>query len=114
MIGTVYATVLDCPDPTALAEFYRGILGGTIAADPGDDGHWVDLNLDSGQRLSFQGSPGYVAPVWPGDDGDQQFHLDIEVADFDLAHEQLLELGARHLESHRGFRVYLDPAGHPF
>ena len=112
MIGTVYATVLDCPDPAALAEFYRGILGGEIVPD--DDGHWVDLNIAGGPRLSFQRSPGHVPPIWPGDDGDQQFHLDIEVADFDVAHEQLLALGARHLETHKGFRVYLDPAGHPF
>lgn len=113
MIGTLNATVLDCPDPAALADFYRGILGGEIAVEQGED-DWVDLNLPGGGRLSFQESPGYVAPVWPGDDGDQQFHLDITVADFDAAHEQLLALGARHLETHRGFRVYLDPAGHPF
>lgn len=114
MIGKMYATVLDCPDPTALAEFYHGVLGGEISADPEEEGRWVDLVLADGQRLSFQGSPGHVPPVWPGDDGDQQFHLDIEVADFDAAHEQLLALGARHLETHTGFRVYLDPAGHPF
>jgi len=113
MIGTLYTCVLDCPDPAALAEFYRGILGGTIDAD--EDGSWVDLTFEGGgPRLAFQQSPGYVPPVWPGDDGDQQFHLDIKVADFDVAHDQLLGLGARHLETHTGFRVYLDPVGHPF
>jgi len=112
MIGTLYEVVLDCPDPAALAEFYRGILGGEIKID--DDGRWADLVQDGSQSLGFQRSPGYVPPVWPGDDGDQQFHLDIQVEDFDAAHDQLLALGARHLETHTGFRVYLDPVGHPF
>lgn len=112
MIGSIHEVVLDCPDPAALAEFYRGVLGGQVSAD--EDGRWVDLLLDGGPRLGFQHSPGFVAPVWPGEDGDQQFHLDIAVDDLSAAHEQLLALGARHLETHRGFRVYLDPAGHPF
>jgi len=113
MIGTLFATVLDCPDPQALAEFYQGIFGGRIEVD--DDGSWVNLEFEQGGvMLSFQQSPGFVPPRWPGDDGDQQFHLDIKVDDFDAAHEALLALGARHLETHRGFRVYLDPAGHPF
>lgn len=112
MIGNLYAVVLDCPDPVSLAEFYRGILGGAIEPD-GDD--WIDLLLpDDGPRLSFQLSPGYVAPQWPGDDGDQQFHLDVRVEDLEVAEENLLALGARFVEAHDDFRVYLDPAGHPF
>lgn len=111
MIGRLQAVVLDCPDPTQLAEFYRTILGGRFEPD----GEWIDVILPGETtRLSFQRSPGYVAPMWPGDNGDQQGHLDIAVPDFDVAHDQLLALGARHLESHEGFRVYLDPVGHPF
>jgi hypothetical protein len=30
------------------------------------------------------------------------------------AHDRALELGARHLDTQRTFRVYADPAGHPF
>ncbi len=112
MIGRLYATVLDCAEPALLAEFYRSVLGGRIEVD-GDD--WIDLVPDGGgPRLSFQLSPGHVAPRWPGDDGDQQFHLDVQVDDFDAAETELLRLGARFLEAHEGFRVYLDPAGHPF
>lgn len=111
MIGRLHAVVLDCPDPSELAEFYRAILGGRI--EPDDE--WIDLVLpENGGRVSFQHSPGYVAPAWPSDNGDQQLHLDIAVDDFDAAHEQLLALGARALETHEGFRVYLDPVGHPF
>lgn len=112
MIGELHSYVLDCPDPPALADFYRRMLGGRIESD-GDD--WVNLMLPGiGPKVSFQLCPGYVAPIWPGDDGDQQAHLDVWVADLEVAHEQLLELGARFLETHDGFRVYLDPVGHPF
>lgn len=113
MIGELHSYVLDCPEPGELAEFYRGVLGGRIESDEG--GGWVDLVLPGdGPKLAFQRSPGHVPPRWPSDDGDQQAHLDIEVSDFDAAHERLLALGARHVETHEGFRVYLDPAGHPF
>ena len=45
----------------------------------------------------------------------QQFHLDIRVADIDAAEAQVLALGAARLPSTEpGFRVYADPAGHPF
>lgn len=112
MIGKLHAWILDCPDPSALAEFYQRILGGAVESD---DDHWVELVLPGGgPGLSFQRCPGHVPPRWPSEDGDQQAHLDVEVADFDVAHEQLLAIGARHVETHDDFRVYLDPAGHPF
>ena len=113
MFGKIYAVVLDCPDPQALAEFYQAILGGTIQRDP--DGDWIDLVAEPGAAmLSFQQVAEHLAPVWPGEHGEQQFHLDIAVEDFARAEELLLELGARFVEAHEGFRVYLDPAGHPF
>ncbi|MEJ6490498.1 VOC family protein [Leucobacter sp. USCH14] len=111
-IGTLHSYVLDCPDPKELAEFYRGLLGGDVRPD-GED--WVNLEIDGlGARLAFQQSPGYVAPTWPSDDGDQQAHLDIQVDDLAGVHDRVLALGARHLESRDTFRVYLDPVGHPF
>lgn len=114
MIGTLHAYALDCPEPEALAGFYRDVLGGAVEVDDEDPG-WVELILPGGgPKLCFQRSPGHVPPHWPGDDGDQQAHLDIEVEDFGVAHERLLALGARFLEDHGDFRVYLDPAGHPF
>lgn len=112
MIGTLYGIVLDCPEPMALAKFYQGVLGGEIVPDDED---WVDLVFaDSGPRIGFQKSPGFLAPTWPGDDGDQQAHFDIAVDDFEIAHDELIRMGARFLEAHPGFRVYLDLAGHPF
>ncbi|ANJ07870.1 MULTISPECIES: VOC family protein [Streptomyces] len=109
--------VLDCPDPHALARFYAGVLGGTVEDRSDDQDEWVDLNLPGGRTLAFQGSPGHVPPKWPGDDGAQQFHLDLDVKDLDAAEKTVLELGARPLDAEdrtRTFRVYADPAGHPF
>ncbi|WP_405614704.1 VOC family protein [Streptomyces sp. NBC_00076] len=107
------SVVLDCPDPRALAGFYAGVLGGTVK----DEGEWVDLVLPDGQTLAFQAAPGYVPPRWPAPDHSQQFHLDLTVEDLDAAEKEALALGARPLETEdrsRTFRVYADPAGHPF
>jgi hypothetical protein len=42
-------------------------------------------------------------------------HLDIKVDDFDDAEAAVLALGATKAGSEtKTFRVYLDPAGHPF
>lgn len=119
------ATVLDCPDPRALAAFYEQLLGWTIAVSeparpgsPPEDG-WVILRPPaSGQALSFQFDPDYVRPVWPGtsDAARMMMHLDIAVDDLDVAVEWARGLGAtvaEHQPQH-DVRVMLDPAGHPF
>ncbi|MGW1618121.1 VOC family protein [Streptomyces sp. NPDC002172] len=105
--------VLDCPDPSALAGFYAGVLGGSVEGD----GDWVDLTVPGGQALAFQKAPGFVAPQWPAPDDSQQFHLDLVVVDLDAAEKGVLDLGAKPLDAsdrERTFRVYADPAGHPF
>ncbi|WP_180685413.1 VOC family protein [Streptomyces gossypiisoli] len=105
--------VLDCPDPRALAGFYAEVLGGTVEGD----GEWVDLEVPGGRRLAFQAAPGFVPPKWPSADDSQQFHLDLTVADLDAAEAGVLALGARALDAEdrsRSWRVYADPAGHPF
>ncbi|MCX4575408.1 VOC family protein [Streptomyces sp. NBC_01571] len=111
--------VLDCPDPRALAGFYAQVLGGTVESDEGDGGDtdWVDLKVPGGQSLAFQAAPGHVPPRWPAPEGSQQFHLDLTVDDLDAAEKGVLALGARPLDTEdrsRGWRVYADPAGHPF
>jgi hypothetical protein len=104
----------------ALAEFYAGLLGQEIA-DDGDDS-WQSLRGDgSGVSLAFQRATGYVAPRWP-DGPPQQLHLDLTVDDFVTAHARAVALGATALsptsppepDVTTGFRVYADPAGHPF
>jgi hypothetical protein len=109
--------VLDCPDPQALADFYAGVLGGTIEGTVEGEKDWVDLKVPGGPSLAFQAAPGYVPPKWPAADHSQQFHLDLLVEDLDAAEEGVLALGAKPLDTEdraRTFRVYADPAGHPF
>ncbi len=59
---------------------------------------------------------GYRPPEWPGQEQPQQAHLDFYVGDLDEGERRVLDLGARKHEVQPGgdFRVYLDPAGHPF
>lgn len=107
--------VLDCPDPGALARFYADLLGWEVSVD--DDGGWADARpADGSPWLCFQRVEDYRAPVWPGQDVPQQMHLDVEVADLDAAEPQVVALGATRAEHQPGenFRVFLDPAGHPF
>ena len=108
--------VLDAPDASELADFYRRLLGWAIKVDEGD---WVLLERpDGGTSLSFQTEPHYVRPVWPGAEGEQlmMLHLDIEVDDLDEAGAHAVALGAvlASFQPQDDVRVYLDPAGHPF
>lgn len=115
----ITATVVDCPEPLRLARFYAEVLGGRVEEDP-EDADWVDLRLPDGARLAFQRAPGFVPPEWPrADGGSQQLHLDLDVTDMESSHARVLELGAKPLDvdddgGRRDFRVYADPAGHPF
>ncbi|WP_030897281.1 VOC family protein [Streptomyces sp. NRRL F-5126] len=113
-VATTRAIALDAPDPLALAGFYAGIIGGEI----NDDGNgWVELDAPAGTRLAFQEAPGLVPPQWPSADRSQQLHLDFTVADLDEGEREVLRLGATPLDTDdngRRFRVYRDPAGHPF
>ncbi|MER6174927.1 VOC family protein [Streptosporangium sp. NPDC001681] len=120
MIGNLQCVVLDCPDALALARFYQSLLGGTLnRPDPRwrlDDA-WATLHTGSGLVLAFQGVDEYRPPRWPDPAHPQQFHLDIDVADLDQAQQQVLQLGATLLDTGdgtRGWRIYADPAGHPF
>jgi Glyoxalase-like domain len=117
-IATMNCVVLDCPDPKRLAEFYAQVLGGSVEPDGSDE--WVDVTGPDGHRLAFQASPGFVPPQWPGLEHAQQLHLDLSVPKerLDEAENEVLKLGARLVQGDDGgklnFRVYLDPAGHPF
>jgi catechol 2,3-dioxygenase-like lactoylglutathione lyase family enzyme len=114
MIGRVRSVVVDSRDPRALAEFWAAVLGGSIVQD--DDPTWVVVRDDRGRRLAFQLAPEYEPPLFPDPHGSQQFHLDIDVADVDEAERQVLALGATRVPDAEGedFRVFRDPAGHPF
>ncbi|WBB82042.1 VOC family protein [Micromonospora sp. WMMD882] len=116
MIGHLRTVVVDCPDPRALAGFYAELTGLTVAEDESDDG-WVTLGGPPGRhpRIAFQHAPDLRPPAWPDPERPQQFHLDVQVDDIEVAERQVLALGARRLPGEGDdFRVYADPAGHPF
>lgn len=105
---------LDCPDPIALAAFYGAITGWPIGSREED---WVELDSGGGVTIAFQLAPGHRPPVWPSDEHPQQLHLDFDVADLDDGERRVLGAGARKADfqpAPDSFRVYLDPAGHPF
>lgn len=114
MIGHLEKTVIDCPDPRALAEFYGQVLGMRVNEDTGA---WVVIGMEPGARqLAFQRAVAWVPPRWPDPAHPQQLHLDIRVSDADQAEQELLGLGAARVpgEHETGFRVFTDPVGHPF
>jgi len=112
-IASLAVVILDCPDPHAVARFYGGVIGTEIERADDD---WVQLRAVGGVALAFQLAPDHVPPRWPGAEQPQQVHLDFDVPDLDAAEAQVLALGARKHQVQPGqrFRVYLDPAGHPF
>jgi catechol-2,3-dioxygenase len=115
-IARMRAVVLDTPAPLALAEFYRELVGGEIVyADP----EWVKLRGED-VLLSFQLAPDHRPPAWPDPDRPQQFHIDVTVDrdGLDDAERRVLAAGATKHEfqpgEDEGWRVYVDPSGHPF
>ena len=114
MIGRLSSVVIDCPDPQALAGFYSELLGLPVTRDDGD---WVVIGHHETGRLAFQQAPDHQPPRWPDPNYPQQFHVDVMVDDIDEAEAKVLALGATPLPGdgeEDGFRVYADPAGHPF
>ena len=112
-IATFSAVALDTRDPRGLARFYSELTGLPVERD---DGEWVQLASAGGPAIACQLAPDHEPPQWPSSDHPQQLHLDFDVPDLDAAEERVLAIGARKHEHQPGtsFRVYLDPAGHPF
>jgi catechol-2,3-dioxygenase len=107
----LFAVTIDAPDASALAHFYAGLLG----MDVSYEGPGGALISGDGQSIMFQQINGYNSPRWPDPQYPQQAHLDIAVEDLDTGEPRALELGAVRLASGgETFRVFADPAGHPF
>ncbi len=106
-------TALDCADPAPLAEFWAALLDGTVIIQTDD---LVVIKTDT-ILIGTIRVPGYRPPTWPGGDTPKQIHLDLAVRDLDEAEAEALRLGARKAETQPGpdrWRVFFDPAGHPF
>ncbi|MGI9644770.1 MAG: VOC family protein [Ilumatobacteraceae bacterium] len=114
-IGRLELVAFDCADHIAVAGFYQRIVGGEIKRYDGVD-DWVELHTDTGV-LAFQRVPDHRPPGWPDGDPPQQAHIDIDVVDLDAAELAVVELGASKTDAQpqpTKWRVFLDPAGHPF
>jgi catechol 2,3-dioxygenase-like lactoylglutathione lyase family enzyme len=114
-VARLQSIVLDAADPRRVAEFYRDLLGWEIVYTDDD---WTTLSDGGPVRLAIQLAPDHRPPSWPDPDHPQQAHLDLHVDDLDVAERQALELGATKAQVQPSpkdtFRVFLDPAGHPF
>ena len=113
-IGRVEVFALDCTDPRALAAFYESLLGGTIVEHP--SGGWVELHTTDA-KIGFQRIDDHRPSTWPDGNTPQQAHLDILVDDLATAEQQAVARGAIKAStqpSPDSFRVFIDPAGHPF
>jgi len=108
--------VFDAADLAAESSFWAGVLGGHVVPD--DDWHSV-VDADGEWRIGVQLAPNHIPPEWPHG-APQQVHLDLHVDDPARAHDEVVALGARLLQSAddltapEGHQVYADPAGHPF
>jgi catechol 2,3-dioxygenase-like lactoylglutathione lyase family enzyme len=107
----LFAVTIDAPDASALARFYADLMG----LEVGYDGPEGALIAGGGHSVMFQQISDYSSPAWPDPARPQQAHLDILVDDLDAGQARALELGATLLAAQsKGFRVFADPAGHPF
>lgn len=112
--GVVTTIVLDCKSPAALAEFWGTLLDLPVA-DKSED--WWQLEpMPSGVSLAFQKVEKHRPP---NASRPQQVHVDVRVEDLAASEELVLLNGGRVLSDlHPGdgkpWRVYTDPAGHPF
>ena len=116
MIGRLHTVAVDCPDPEALAGFYSELLGLPVTEREAD---WVVIGGGDLPRIAFQPAPDHRPPAWPDPERPQQMHFDVWVDDIATAEARVLELGATLLaraedDPENLFRVYADPAGHPF
>jgi catechol-2,3-dioxygenase len=107
----LFAVTLDAPDAAGLAHFYADLLELEVSYE-GLEGALVSGGPTS---VMVQQISGYNPPQWPDPSRPQQAHLDILVDDLDAGEERALALGATRLDGGGDtFRVFADPAGHPF
>lgn len=101
---------IDCPDATALAEFYHQLLGYELVQEH------ASLKNPDGPDIWFQEVEGYRPPTWPTQERGQQIHFDLVVPDLETGIREAIAIGATDIpdQTTDSFHVMLDPAGHPF
>ncbi len=106
-------TSLDCADPKALGDFWAGLLDASILASTDDV---VVVQTDTIWIGAIR-VPDYVEPTFPGGTTPKHIHFDLAVQDLEAAEAEALRLGARksdHQPAPDEWRIFHDPAGHPF
>jgi Glyoxalase-like domain len=109
----VGAVSIDCPDPAALGEFYKEVLDLQVMFTSDD---FMALQ-GGGILLTFQRVADHTPPTWPEGAVPKQIHLELAASDLDGQEARILALGATKAEvqpNPDGWRVLIDPAGHPF
>jgi hypothetical protein len=104
---------LDCADPLALGTFWAEVLGGEIAFTSDD---FVAVKLEH-VWLSMLRVENYQPTTWPEDEVPKQMHLDLAVGELEQSEQLVVRLGAKKTvvqPQPDRWRVFLDPAGHPF
>jgi predicted enzyme related to lactoylglutathione lyase len=110
-VMALFAVTIDAPDASTLARFYADLTDMEVTYD-GPEGALITAG---GRSVMFQQIGGYNPPRWPDPAHPQQAHLDLMVDDLDAGEARALELGAARLDAGgERFRVFADPAGHPF
>jgi predicted enzyme related to lactoylglutathione lyase len=113
---TVY---IGCPDllggkdgKLVLADFYHDLLGWHRYDAYGT----VFMSRSPKFRIGFDddGWSDQRPPRWPDPEYPQQIHFDIAVPDLDATCALVTAQGATLLQDNTGYRIYADPAGHPF
>jgi hypothetical protein len=110
----MFAVNIDSDQSKSLAAFYGEMLGMTTKYDS-EEAMWIGADEGPMNNILFQTVADYQPPRWPDPSAPQQLHLDIKVPDIDQAEDAALALGATRLPGEgETWRVYADPAGHPF
>jgi catechol-2,3-dioxygenase len=107
------AVSFDASDVTALADFWRELLGLEII--------WTSDTFialgGAGIALTVQYAEDHQPSDWPAGSVPKQMHLELAVDSLDDSQEKAIALGASvaaHQPSPERWRVLIDPAGHPF
>ena len=115
-VGKLTQLILECDDAEQLARFWQEVLD---LPEPEGDADWQTLRWEPVGRLSFHRVPGYRPPAWPGEYGEQHAHFDLLVDDLHDASLVVEKAGACPMTDvldpgPKAWRIYADPAGHPF
>ena len=112
-IANLKMVTLDSADARRDAQFWSALLGWDVAHEQDE---YAMLTGPGGVALGFGTVADFAPPTWPNEHGTKQFHFDLAVDDLDAGVSKCEDLGATLAapQPDDGWRVMLDPSGHPF